>query len=335
MSGDKVFVIAEAGVNHNGDIELARELVRVAARSGADAVKFQTFKADLLVDRAAPTAEYQRNHGAGDSQYQMLKALELSEEDHKILKHEAEVHKIEFMSTPFDEESAGFLNSLGVVRFKISSGDINNFNLLKTVAGFGLPVIFSTGMADGSEVVQCFELLKRSGLAPDKISVLHCNTEYPTPFCDVNLRAMQTMGRDLGISYGYSDHTKGDEVSLAAVALGATLIEKHFTLSRLMKGPDHAASLEPEELKSLVQKIRHVSEALGSYTKIVTESEFKNKIVARKSLVAKKAIQKGDFFTAENLTAKRPGQGLSPMRWEALVGTTAKKNYNPNEMIEE
>jgi N,N'-diacetyllegionaminate synthase len=334
MSGDNVFIIAEAGVNHNGDMSLAKELIHAAAESGADAVKFQTFNAERLVSQKAPKAQYQLEQtDSGESQLAMLKKLELPYDQHSSLKELSEKLNIEFMSTPFDMIAADFLKDLGVRRFKIPSGEITNFPYLRHVARLGLPVIFSTGMSDLNEVGQCLHVLTKYGISKNEITVLHCNTEYPTPFNDVNLRVMETIRKEFGVSVGYSDHTAGIDVSLAAAALGASLIEKHFTMSRELPGPDHKASLEPYELQQMVRGIRNISAALGSDVKRATTSEAKNIHIARKSLVALKAIKKGEVFTEQNLTTKRPGNGISPMRWEEFIGKVSEKDYLPDDLI--
>ena len=331
---DHVFFIAEAGVNHNGDMGLARELVHAAADAGADAVKFQTFTAERLASASAPKADYQlQTTDSTESQFAMLKKLELPYDQHAGLMELAHKRGIEFMSTPFDTVAADFLKGLGVKRFKIPSGEITNFPYLRHVARLGLPTIFSTGMASMEDIEACLSVLRRFGLDRDQITVLHCNTEYPTPIEDVNLRAMQEIKERFGIKVGYSDHTAGLEVSLAAAALGASLIEKHFTISRTLPGPDQKASLEPQELKNLVTGIRQISASLGYAIKAPTRSEKKNIVIARKSIVASQAIKAGEEFTEKNLTTKRPGSGVSPMEWEKYIGKKADKNYSPDELI--
>lgn len=332
---DKVFFIAEAGVNHNGDMNLARELIHAAAEAGADAVKFQTFTAERLASWKAPKADYQLEQtDKKESQLEMLKKLELPYSEHQGLKELAEKLGIEFMSTPFDVIAADFLKKLGVKRFKIPSGEITNYPYLKHVAQLGLPTIFSTGMSNMDEIKACLQVLQKYGLSKDMITVLHCNTEYPTPYSDVNLRAMNTIKSELGVNVGYSDHTAGLEVSIAAVALGATLIEKHFTLSKDMQGPDHKASLEPAELKELVKSIRNISAALGRTDKVPSDSERKNIAIARKSIVAAKAIKEGELFSEENLTTKRPGNGISPMKWTDYIGKKAHRSFEADELID-
>ncbi|OFZ53987.1 MAG: N-acetylneuraminate synthase [Bdellovibrionales bacterium RIFOXYC1_FULL_54_43] len=335
MSAPHTLIIAEAGVNHNGDIALAHRLIDVAQESGADIVKFQTFSADRLVKKDAPKAEYQdTNVGKAVSQHALLKGLELSPEAHiELLRHCQELG-IEFLSTPFDIESLEELRSHGMLRrVKVASGEMTNFPLLRAAAQTGLPVIISTGMAKMEECRAALDVLNRFG-AKGLVTMLHCNTEYPTPLKDVNLRAMLTIGRELGIPVGYSDHTLGTEVPVAAVALGAMMIEKHFTLDRTMEGPDHRASLEPGELKSMVSQIRHIEQALGNGDKTPSPSEIKNAPIARKSIVAARFIARGEKFTDENLRAKRPGTGISPMLWEKVIGTTATRDFAPDEMIE-
>jgi N,N'-diacetyllegionaminate synthase len=330
-------IIAEAGVNHNGDFELAKKLVEAAAEAGADFVKFQTFKADTIVSKSAKKAAYQeRNINDGDdSQYAMLKKLEMPEEWHSKLIQYADEQGIQFLSTGFDNESVDFLNGLGSPLFKIPSGEITNKPYLQHVAGKGKPVIISTGMANLEEIKAALDVLIKYGVTKQEITVLHCNTEYPTPMEDVNLKAMLTILNELGVKIGYSDHTQGIEVPIAAVALGATVIEKHFTLDRNMTGPDHKASLEPYELKAMVQAIRNIEKAIsGSGIKTPSSSEQKNIVVARKSIVAAKPIIKGELFTDDNMTVKRPGNGISPMLWDEIMGKTAIKDFEPDELIE-
>lgn len=332
---DKVVIIAEAGVNHNGSIEKAIELVEVAARAGADFVKFQTFKAELSVSKSAKKAAYQEeNTGTTESQYEMVKNLELSFEDFRYISEVCEKNKIGFLSTGFDFPSLEFLDTLNPEYYKIPSGEITNYPYLQKIAGFKKKVIMSTGMASMKEVKQAFEVLLAEGLAKDKITIVHCNTEYPTPMEDVNLKAMNAIGEELGVKIGYSDHTLGIEVPIAAVALGATVIEKHFTLDRNMAGPDHRASLEPGELKAMVEAIRNVEKAVsGSGKKEPSRSEAKNKPIARKSIVAARKIRKGELFSGENLAVKRPGTGISPMKWEEIIGKEATADFEEDEQI--
>ena len=330
-------IIAEAGVNHNGDFELAKKLISAAAEAGADFVKFQTFKADKIVNKTAKKAEYQeRNINDGyDSQYAMLKQLEMPEDWHIKLIQYANECGIKFLSTGFDNESVDFLDHLGTPLFKIPSGEITNKPYLRHIAKKVKPVILSTGMANIDEIKAALEVLTENGIAKENITILHCNTEYPTPMQDVNLKAMNTIGDLLGVKIGYSDHTQGIEVPIAAVALGSTVIEKHFTLDRNLPGPDHKASLEPDELKSMVLAIRNIEKAIsGSGIKTPSPSEKKNIIIARKSIVAAKAINKGELFTEENLTVKRPGNGISPMLWDEVIGQKAIKDFESDEMIE-
>jgi len=329
-----VFIIAEVGVNHNGSLELAKQLVDVAKDCGADAVKFQTFKAATLVTKAAKQADYQTtNTGKQESQFDMLKRLELSEEDHQELVVHCQQQQIEFMSTPFDLQSIQFLNGLGVERFKIPSGEITNYPYLKMVGAYNKEIVLSTGMATLSEIEAALNLLIDSGTDKDKITILHATTDYPTQMQDVNLTAMQTIAQAFKVKVGYSDHTPGIEVPTAAVALGASIIEKHFTLDKNLPGPDHKASLEPDELKAMVKAIRNIEVALGDGIKRPSVSEQKNMQVARKSLIALTDIKKGDVFSEQNLTVKRPGLGISPMRWNEIIGKVAQKDYQADELI--
>lgn len=332
----KVIIIAEAGVNHNGSIELAKKLIDVAADAGADFVKFQTFKVDKLVSKAAKKAAYQSvNLQDGDgSQYTMLKKLELSASNHRELLAYTNQKGIQFLSTGFDEDSIDYLDQLGLPLFKIPSGEITNKPYLQHIARKGKPVIMSTGMADLNEVKDALHVLTNEGLNLNQITVLHCTTEYPAPINEVNLMAMNTIAETFKIKIGYSDHTEGIEISLAAVAMGATVIEKHFTLDKNMEGPDHKASLEPNELKKMVNGIRNIELAMGNGIKTPSLSEIKNKVAARKSIVAAKYISKDEIFSSENLTVKRPGNGISPMLWERVIGSKAKKDYQPDELIE-
>jgi N,N'-diacetyllegionaminate synthase len=328
-------VIAEAGVNHNGSIELAKQLIDAAAEAGVDYVKFQTFKADKIVTRTARKADYQQcNIGSDDnSQYAMLKRLELSLEQHIELLAYCHEKGIKFFSTAFDFCSIDFLASLHLGLWKIPSGEITNYPYLKKIAGFHEPVILSTGMSTLEEIESAMEVLINNGLQKEQITVLHCNTEYPTPMCDVNLSAMNEMRQQLGVGIGYSDHTQGIEVPIAAVALGAEVIEKHFTLDRNLPGPDHKASLEPLELKAMVSAIRNIEQALGAGHKTISESERKNIEIARKSIVAARPIKKGELLTEEKLTVKRPGNGISPMQWNEVIGTIAAKDFDEEEVI--
>lgn len=329
-------IIAEAGVNHNGSIELAKQLIDIAAEAGVDYIKFQTFKTENLVSKTAKMADYQkRNIGDGDNtQYSMLKKLELSPEQHNELISYCDRKGIKFFSTAFDLDSIDFLASLKLGLWKIPSGEITNYPYIRKIAGYQEPVILSTGMSTVDEIEDAISVLIKFGVSKEQITVLHCNTEYPTPMCDVNLKAMHTIGEKFGVKVGYSDHTQGVEIPIAAVALGATVVEKHFTLDRMMKGPDHKASLEPQELKAMVTAIRNVEQALGEAAKVVSDSEEKNRIVARKSIVAAKVIGKGELLTEENLTVMRPGNGISPMKWSMVLGQKAKRKFLLNELIE-
>ena len=330
-------IIAEAGVNHNGSIELAKRLVDKAVDAGVDYIKFQTFKASKLVTKIAKQAEYQqKNMGKkGNSQYQMLKKLELSTEDHEVLIAYCKEKGIKFFSTAFDFDSIEYLHSLNLGLWKIPSGEVTNYPFLKRIAAYNEKTILSTGMCDIEDVRAAVNALYKNGLSKENLILLHCNTEYPTPFEDVNLKAMDALRKEFGVEVGYSDHTKGIEVPIAAVALGATVIEKHFTLDRNMEGPDHKASLEPDELKAMVNAIRNIEKALsGDGAKHVSNSERKNIAIARKSIIASCNIKKGEVFTEDNLTVKRPGNGISPMHWEEVLGTKAVRDFAEDELIE-
>ena len=333
---NKVLIIAEAGVNHNGNIDTAKELIDKASNAGADFVKFQTFKASGLVTKSAERAEYQNsNTENNDSQYEMLKKLELSEEAHNILIEYCRSKGIKFLSTGFDLDTLEFLNNLNIELFKIPSGEITNLPYLRKIASFNKPLVMSTGMANMEEVTEAFNVLVNEGLKKENITIVHCNTEYPTAMEDVNLKAMNTIGEELGVKIGYSDHTLGIEVPIAAVALGAKVIEKHFTLNRNLPGPDHKASLEPDELKLMVESIRNIEKAIsGNGKKEPSISEMKNKDIARKSIIASKVIKKGDKFNENNLTVKRPGKGISPMEWDNVLGQTANRDFKEDELIE-
>jgi N-acetylneuraminate synthase len=355
---NQTYIIAEAGVNHNGSIDMAKELIRAAADSGVNAVKFQTFSADKIVARSAPKAAYQvQATGSGESQYHMLKKLELSVDAHFELVMECKKNSIDFLSTPFDEESVDLLVcQLGVQKIKISSGDITNAPLLLRAAQSHKPIILSTGMSTlsdieaalgvlafgygaqtGSPSISAFETAYASGtdrmLLQDRVTLLHCTTEYPASFAEVNLRAMTTLRHSFGLSVGYSDHTTGMEVAVAAVAMGASMIEKHFTLDQGLPGPDHRASLEPNDLKAMVLSIRNVEQALGSIVKCPSISEAKNRVAARKSLVALRDIKRGDEINADNLTAKRPGDGVSPMQYWEWMGKISNKDFSQDERL--
>ena len=335
MNQDKVLVIAEAGVNHNGRLDTAKQLVDVAAEAGADMVKFQTFSADRLVTTSADKAEYQnQTTDASESQHTMIRKLELSREMHEELIAYCRQCKIEFFSTGFDTQSIDMLIELGQEKFKIPSGEITNLPYLTHIGRYANPVILSTGMATLGEIESALEVLETSGTPRSQITVLHCNTEYPTPMIDVNLRAMLSIGEAFGVKIGYSDHTLGIEIPIAAIAMGATVIEKHFTLDRTLPGPDHKASLEPNEFKAMVQAIRNIEKALGDGIKRPSPSEAKNKPIARKSLISATAIRAGECFTEVNLAVKRPGTGISPMRWDEILGRTAIRDFEADELIE-
>ena len=335
MIENKTFIIAEAGVNHNGNIEIAKKMIEVAKECGADAIKFQTFKAEKVISRYAPKAEYQKQTtGETDSQLEMVKKLELSFDDFIVLKEYCDKLNIMFLSTPFDFESIDFLNDLGLEIFKIPSGEITNLPYLEKIGKLGKKVILSTGMADLGEIEDALDILISCGTKKENITVLHCNTEYPTPYEDVNLLAMLTIKEAFKVKVGYSDHTLGIEIPIAAVALGASVIEKHFTLDKNMEGPDHKASLEPHELKAMIDAIVNIEKALGNGMKKPSKSELKNKDIVRKSIVAKREIKKGEIFTEDNITVKRPGNGISPMRWYEVLGKVASRDYKEDELIE-
>lgn len=328
-----IYVIAEAGDNHNGSFELALKLVDVAKDAGADCVKFQTFLTEEVISTQAKKAEYQKAAtGTGESQYEMVKKLELSFDQFRQIKAYCDTLGIRFLSTPFDIPSVRFLREMDMPFWKIPSGEITNLPYLLAIAKTKKPVVMSTGMCEMEEIQAAMDVLRDNGTP--KITLLHCNTEYPTPFRDANLRAMRTLRERFGVEVGYSDHTLGIEASIAAAALGASIIEKHFTLDKTMEGPDHQASLEPDELKAMVAEIRHVEAALGDGIKRPSPSERKNIGIARKSIVARQAIQKGEPLTEENLAAKRPGSGVSPMRWFEVLGTRAVRDFQADELIE-
>lgn len=332
---NKTIIIAEAGVNHNGSIRLAKKLIDAASEAGVDYIKFQTFNAKKLASKNAKKADYQDENMkmGGGSQQEMLQKLELSREDHYELIDYCKQKRIRFFSTAFDLDSLDFLASLKLGLWKVPSGEITNYPYLKRMSKTNDPIILSTGMSDMSDIRNAINAFVSNGVPKDNITVLHCNTEYPTPMDDVNLKAMNYIGRELGVKIGYSDHTLGIEVPIAAVALGATMIEKHFTLDRNMDGPDHKASLEPHELKAMVNAIRNIERALGEEEKKISPSEQKNMGVARKSIVAAINIKKGDVFTEENLTVKRPGTGISPMEWENVLGKVAICDFNEDDLI--
>jgi len=329
-----VFIIAEAGVNHNGKIDLAYKLIDAACESGADAVKFQTFKTENLVSKNAPKAAYQKNTtNQSESQFQMLKNLELDFDTHKKLIDYCNTKEIMFLSTPFDHESINLLNELDLQVFKIPSGEITNLPYLRHIGSLGKEVILSSGMSNLKEIEDALKILIGSGTSKENITVLHANTMYPTPMEDVNLRAMQTIREKFEVSVGYSDHTLGIEVDIAAVAMGATVIEKHFTLDKTMDGPDHKSSINPEELTVMVNSIRNIEKALGSTIKKPSKSEEPNIPMARKSIVASKSIKKGEIFTEKNITIKRPGTGISPMNWDLIIDHVAKRNYQKDDLL--
>ena len=330
-----VLIIAEAGVNHNGDIDMALRLVEAAHAAGADLVKFQTFKTDAVVTANAKKADYQaRNVEGSDSQVDMLRGLELSYADHDRIIAHCEAVGIGFFSTAFDPDSLDYIAGLGLEQFKIPSGEITNLPYLRKIAGYGRDVILSTGMATLGDIEAAIEAIEAAGLPRSRITVLHCTTEYPAPMEEVNLRAMNAIGEAFDVAVGYSDHTQGIEIALAAVARGASVIEKHFTLDNSLPGPDHKASLEPHELKAMVDGIRNIEIALGSSVKRPTASERANRPIARRSVVAARAIAAGEMFTADMLRVKRPGTGLSPMLWDSIVGSAARRDFAADEEIE-
>ena len=331
----KTLIIAEAGVNHNGSIDYAKRLIDVASDSGADIVKFQTFKAETVVTRNAVKADYQKQSTAtNESQFEMIKKLELNRKAHEVLIKHSNKKGIQFLSTPFDLDSIDLLSKLNIFLYKIPSGEITNLPYLRHIGKMGKPIIMSTGMSTLKEVKSALDILIDHGADKNHISILHCNTEYPTPMKDVNLNAMLTIQNELGVKVGYSDHTLGIEVPVAAVALGASIIEKHFTLDRNFPGPDHSASLEPNELKAMVSAIRNVEKFMGNGIKTPSNSEKKNIDIARRSIVAKKTIKKGEIFTDKNLTVKRPGSGISPMEWDNYLGKSSDRGYEIDELIQ-
>lgn len=329
------FIIAEAGVNHNGSFHLAKKMIEIAAEAGADAIKFQSFRAKNIVTNYAPKAEYQKsNTPTNENQLEMIEKLELSDDEFIKLANICKSRNIKFMSSPFDLESIDFLDKIGMEIFKIPSGEITNLPYLKQVARKNKPVILSTGMADLGEIEDAIDILLSDGLERDDITILHCNTEYPTPFEDVNLKAIETLKRAFpGIKVGYSDHTIGIEIAVAAVAMGASVIEKHFTINKELDGPDHKASLDPLELTNMVQAIRNVEKAFGTGIKKPSKSEMKNLEVVRKSIVASRDIKKGEIFSEDNLTTKRPGCGISPMHWDMIVGKKAPRDFKKDDLI--
>jgi len=330
-----VFIIAEAGVNHNGQIDLAKKMINVAVDSGVDAVKFQTFKSEQGISRYAPKADYQVNStGDSETQLEMVKKLELDEAAHYELMNYCKSKQIKFMSTPFDNDSVDLLEKMGLDIFKIGSGEITRLPFLRKIGGLGKKVILSTGMADLKEIETALKILISAGTNINDITILHCNTEYPTPMKDVNLNAISTISKAFPeIKVGYSDHTSGIEVAIAAVAMGASVIEKHFTLDKNMEGPDHQASLAPDELKDMVLSIRNIEKALGNGIKKPSASELRNIPIVRRSIVAAKDIMKGEIFTEDNLGIKRPGKGLSPMMWDEVIGKAASTEFKEDEYI--
>lgn len=332
----KTIIIAEAGVNHNGSLKIAKEMILEASSAGADYIKFQTFITGNLVSKDARQADYQaKNLGVETSQFEMLQKLELSKEDHLELIKSCKENGIAFFSTAFDLESVDMLSSLNIPIWKIPSGEITNLPYLRKIGSFGKPIIISTGMATLGEIEDAIGVLELSGTARENITVLHCTTEYPAPIDEVNLNAMITIGKAFNVKYGYSDHTEGIEIPLAAVAMGASVIEKHFTLDKNMIGPDHKASLSPGELRDMVSAIRKIEHSLGDGIKIPSAGEIKNKVAARKSIVASKNIRQGELFTIDNITVKRPGDGISPMHWDQILGRQAKRNFARDEQIEQ
>ncbi len=334
LKSKKTLIIAEAGVNHNGDINLAFKLIEQAAHSGADIIKFQTFNTNKLTTNKAPKASYQEKDLINnESQYEMLKKLEISYQDHFKLIQKCKDCEIEFLSTAFDSDSLDFITSLDPKRYKIPSGEITNYPYLKKIGELSKPIILSTGMANLSEIEAAINILEYSGTSKKNITVLHCTSEYPAPISEVNLRALKSIASAFNVNVGYSDHTLGIEIAIAAVSLGATIIEKHLTLDRNLPGPDHKASLEPMELELMINSIRNIEEALGDGVKRPTDSEERNKIASRKSIFAKKYIKKGSKFTEDNITTKRPGNGISPMRWNSIIGKNSPKDFKENELI--
>jgi len=333
FGNDAVYIIAEAGVNHNGSVATARELINEAARAGADAIKFQTWKTENVITRSAPKAAYQNEQvGIDIDQFTMLKRLELSFDDFADLKEYCDTCGITFLSTADEYESAAFLNTIQDL-FKIGSAELTDWPFLRKIAAFGKPVLLSTGMADLTEISDALRVLGEEGVGKNRVVVLHANTEYPTPFADANLRAIQTIAVEIGVRTGYSDHTQGIEAVIAAVALGACVIEKHFTLDRQMEGPDHQASIEPAELKQMVRAIRNIEMALGTGIKAPSPSEFKNIPFIRKSIVARRPIRAGEIFSEQNMTVKRPGTGLSPIQWDKVIGQASDRDYETDDFI--
>jgi N,N'-diacetyllegionaminate synthase len=335
LKAQSTFIIAEAGVNHNGSMDIASKMIDVAVNAGVDAVKFQTFTAETLVTTAAEKANYQKDLSVtNESQFDMIKKLELDRDAHMVLIRYCKEKGIRFLSTAFDHASIDLLHELNISLYKIPSGEITNMPYLRHIGKYGIPLILSTGMATLDEIEAALNILEGAGTHRNKITVLHCNTEYPTPMEDVNLNAMLTMRDELGVQVGYSDHTLGIEIPIAAVAMGATVIEKHFTLDRTLSGPDHHASLEPNELKDMVLSIRNIEKAMGDGTKKPSLSEVVNIPVVRKSIVAGKQIKAGEFFSETNLLIKRPGTGISPMKWDKVLRKRSQKDFNKDDLIE-
>ena len=334
MQKNKTLIIAEAGVNHNGDIKIAKKLIDIAVSAGADIIKFQTFKADNLLIKKAPKAKYQiKATNKKETNYEMIKKLELSHKDHKKLFNYCNKKKIEYLSSPFDIDSIRFLTELNLKRIKIPSGEINNFQYLEAISRFKGKIIISTGMSTIKEITNTINYLYRKGIKQNQITLLHCNSAYPTPLEDINLNVISEMKKKFKIDIGYSDHSVGIEVPIAAAALGAKVIEKHFTISNVYDGPDHKVSLSPKELKTMIKSIRNIDIAMGSFLKKITKSEMENLKISRKSIVANIEIKKGEIFTEMNLALKRPAEGISPIQYRKLIGKKSKKNYKVDVFI--
>lgn len=334
MIRKQIIIIAEAGVNHNGSIDNAKKMIDIADSSGADYVKFQTFNTESLLTKNAEKAQYQKDTtGKNEKQFDMIKKLELDKKSHYELDKYCHKKNVKFLSSAFDIESIDFLHQMKMPFFKIPSGEMNNLPYLKHIASKKTPIVMSTGMSTMREIENSSQVLFDEGINKEDLTILHCNTEYPTPMLDVNLKSMLSIKNKIGVNVGYSDHTQGIEVAIAAAALGASIIEKHFTINRNMDGPDHAASLEPNELKKMIVSIRNIEKALGSKIKKPTESEKKNITVIRKSIVAKKDIKIGETFSKKNLDVKRPASGLSPMLWDSIIGKKSKYNFKEDEQI--
>ena len=330
---NKVFIIAEAGVNHNGSLLVAKKLIKVASKIGADAIKFQTFITEEEITKKAPLAKYQKSESKYSNQFDLVKKLELSQADHKNLKRFCKKNNLEYMSSAFDIKSLRFLKNINLKRFKIPSGEINNYPYLREIGSYGKEIILSTGMSKMSEIDQAINLIKKSGTNINKIKILHCHTDYPTKPKDVNLLAIKSLQKKYGNKIGYSDHTMGVEISIAAVALGSVIVEKHLTLDKRMKGPDHKSSIEPKEFELMVKSIRNLEKAMGDGKKLPTKNELKNLKIVRKSIVAKDNIKKGEVFSEKNITTKRPALGINPMNWKKTLGKKAKKNYYKDDFI--